>query len=71
MKFSFYKLQFNALEQWMNDLKQKYPWIDWSLVTLEIAGRDYLQIHYNQNTYNLNGPAISLDDYSIHFPEEK
>lgn len=71
MKLSIYRISFNDLENRINGLKQKYPWIDWSLVTLEIVGRDYIQIHYNQNTYNPNGPAISLGDYAIYFPEEK
>ena len=71
MKLSIYRISLCDLENRLNGLKQKYPWVDWSLVTLEIIGRDYLQINYNQNTYNPNGQTVDLGDYAVYFPEEK
>ena len=71
MKLPIYCISICDFENHISKLKQKYPWIDWFIVTLEIVGLDRLRIYYNQNTYNPNGPAIDLNDYSIYFSEEK
>ena len=70
--YAIYRLSFKALDQRLEELKYRYPWVDWNAVTFEICGRDYLQINYHQTTISPDGTdRIEQQDFSIVFPEEK
>lgn len=70
MAYELYEIKLDEFEKRISFLKDKYPWIDWNIVSLEIRGRDYVQIRYNQSTISPDGTKrIEQNDFSIIFPK--